>query len=95
MDTSRVPTHPGEILLHEFLEPLGVDVCELAQHMGIAEDELKSVVSGRANMTSRLAWLLSMAFGTTPRFWMNLQSSYALASDRPEREIPPFTRSKA
>jgi addiction module HigA family antidote len=83
----RVPSHPGEILLHEFLEPAGISQVALAAHVGISVQRVNEVVRGKRGITSETAWLLSGAFGTTPEFWSNLQSQHDLAKSRPVRSI--------
>jgi len=84
---NRVPSHPGEILLHEFLEPAGISQVALAAHVGISVQRVNEVVRGKRGITSETAWLLSGAFGTTPEFWINLQSQHDLAKSRPVRSI--------
>ena len=84
---NRVPTHPGEILLHEFLEPMGITQVALAGHVGISVQRVNELVRGKRGITSETAWLLSQALGTTPEFWVNLQSQHDLASNRPVRSI--------
>lgn len=84
---NRVPTHPGEILLHEFLVPLGVSQVGLAAHIGVSVQRVNELVRGKRGVTSETAWLLSGAFGTTPEFWTNLQSQHDLAKSRPMRSV--------
>jgi addiction module HigA family antidote len=84
---NRVPTHPGEILLHEFLQPLGVSQVALAAHVGVSVQRVNEIVRGKRGITSETAWLLSAAFGTTPEFWINLQSQHDLAKSRPVKSI--------
>jgi len=83
----RIPTHPGEILLHEFLDPLGITQVDLAAHIGVPVQRVNEVVRGKRGITSETAWLLSGALGTTPEFWINLQSQHDLARSRPTRTI--------
>jgi addiction module HigA family antidote len=83
----RVPTHPGEILLREFLEPLGVTQVQLAAHIGVFVQRVNELVRGKRGVTSETAWLLAGAFGTTPEFWVQLQSQHDLARSRPARSI--------
>ncbi|MBI4356111.1 MAG: HigA family addiction module antidote protein [Candidatus Omnitrophica bacterium] len=71
----RKPTHPGEILLHDFLEPKGLTQVELADRMGIPVQRVNTLVRGKRDMTAETAILLSRALGTTPEFWMNLQNT--------------------
>ena len=83
----RVPTHPGEILREEFLVPLGLTQVALAEHLGIPLQRVNELVRGRRGVTPETAWLLSQALGTTPEFWLNLQTSYDLAVTRPARRV--------
>jgi addiction module HigA family antidote len=71
----RKPTHPGEILLQEFLEPMGVSQVELAHRMGVPVQRVNTLVNGKRDMTAETAILLSRALKTTPEFWMNLQDA--------------------
>jgi len=84
---NRVPTHPGEILLNEFLAPLGVSQVELAAHIEVSVQRVNELVRGKRGVTSETAWLLSGAFGTTPEFWINLQTQHDLAKSRPMRSV--------
>lgn len=86
----RIPTHPGEILLREFLEPLGIDAGALATHIGVDTEKVSRVLDGGQSVDVRMAWLLAMALGTTPQFWLNLQSAHSLATERPDFTIPPL-----
>ena len=88
----RTPTHPGEILLEEFLIPLNVTQALLARHIGVSTQRVNELVRGKRGVTAQTAWLLSKALGTTPEFWMNLQAAYDLAGTRPGREVPPLPR---
>jgi addiction module HigA family antidote len=85
---SRVPTHPGEILLEEFLVPMGLTQVELAAHLGVPVQRINEIVRGKRGVTPETAWLLSQALGTTPQLWINLQSNYDLAMSKPERTVP-------
>ena len=84
---NRTPTHPGHILLNEFLVPLGITQERLAKHLGISEQRIRYIVLGLRSITPTAAWQLAQAFGTTPEFWMNLQTTYDLARSRPEKQI--------
>ncbi len=81
------PVHPGEILLEEFLKPLGLSQAALARHLGISLVRLNEVVRGKRGVSAETAWLLAAAFGSSPQFWINLQSNYDLAMSRPERRV--------
>ena len=91
---NRVPTHPGTLLLREFLEPLGISQVDLASHVGVSVQRVNEIARGKRGITSETAWLLSGAFGTTPEFWTNLQSQYDLARCRPSKAIRRLGRSE-
>jgi addiction module HigA family antidote len=83
----RIPTHPGEVLLTEFLEPLAITQVDLAAHIGVPVQRVNEIVRGRRGVSPESAWLLADALGTTPEFWINLQSAHDLAVQRPRRTI--------
>jgi addiction module HigA family antidote len=78
----REPTHPGEILLHEFLEPSGMTQLELAEKMGVPVQRVNTLINGKRDMTAETAILLSRVLKTSPEFWMNLQVSCDLYEAR-------------
>ncbi len=84
---NRVPTHPGEILLEEFLNPMGLTQVRFAAHIGVPVQRINEIVRGKRGITPETAWLLSQAFGTTPQLWINLQSNYDLARNKPGRKV--------
>ena len=88
----RIPTHPGEILLEEFLRPLGVSQVRFARHLGIPLQRVNQIVRGKRGVTPQTAWLLSQALGTTPEFWLNLQTAHDLAASRPTRRLASVRR---
>lgn len=83
----RIPAHPGEILYEEFLKPLGLTQVALAKHLGIPVQRVNELVRGKRGVTPETAWLLAGAFGTTPEFWINLQTNHDLVRSRPNREV--------
>ena len=83
----RIPTHPGEILREEFLDPMGLTQVELAEHLGIPTQRINEIVRGKRGVTPESAWLLAQALGTTPEFWMNLQAAHDLAAAKPAGKI--------
>lgn len=83
----RTPTHPGEILREEFLNPLGLTQVTLAEHLGVPVQRINEIVKGKRGVTPETAWLLAGAFGTTPEFWLNLQANHDLVKARPARHI--------
>ncbi len=76
--THRTPTHPGEMLLKEFLEPRKISQVDLAKRMKVPIQRVNSLVNGKRGVTAETAWLLSKILKTSPEFWMNLQSAYDL-----------------
>jgi addiction module HigA family antidote len=69
----RQPTHPGEILLEEFLRPMKISQVELARRMGVPIQRVNTLINGKRDMTAETAILLSRELKTTSEFWMNLQ----------------------
>ncbi|MBA3528647.1 MAG: HigA family addiction module antidote protein [Propionibacteriaceae bacterium] len=78
MTTAHDPIHPGEILLEDFLIPLGVSQYRLAQTIGVAPRRINEIVHGKRSITPDTALRLARAFATSDRFWMNLQTRYDL-----------------
>ena len=79
----RLPTHPGEILLEEFLKPMEVSQVAFARHIRIPLQRVNEIIRAKRGVTPETAWLFSKALKTTPEFWMNLQMAYDLAKARP------------
>ena len=71
--TNRVPTHPGEMLLEEFLNPLGLTQRELADAIHVPYQRINELVNGHRGMTPSIALRLAKYFDVSPAFWMNLQ----------------------
>ncbi len=88
----RVPTHPGEVLLEEFLGPMGQTQVALAEHLGVPVQRINELVRGKRGVTPETAWLLAQALNTTPEFWLNLQAAYDLARNRPAHRVPRLRR---
>jgi addiction module HigA family antidote len=86
----RTATHPGVILLKEFLEPLELTQKALAAHVGVPVQRVNEIVRGKRGVTPETAWLLSEALRTTPEFWLNLQSTYDLSTNRPDNHVEPL-----
>ncbi len=86
--TDRPPTHPGEMLLEEFLEPLGMTQTELAERIEVPFQRINSLVNGRRAMTPDTALRLSRVFGTTPAFWMNHQLRWDLYHAQRDAKAP-------
>lgn len=89
---NRIPTHPGEILLEEYLRPLGLSQVDLARHLGVPVQRVNELIRGKRGITPETAWLLAQALGTSPQMWMNLQTACDLATHRLTREVPPLRK---
>ena len=76
--THREPTHPGEMLLEEFLKPLGVSQRDLADRIGVPYQRVNELVNRRRGVTPSTALRLAKFFGMSPDFWMNLQQRWDL-----------------
>ena len=74
----RPPTHPGEMLLHEFLEPLGVSQSALAVRLGVSFPRLNEVIRGRRGVTPDTALRLARVVGMSADFWLGLQQDWDL-----------------
>ncbi len=86
----RLPTHPGEVLLLEFLEPMHMTQVAFARHVGVPVQRVNELIKGKRGVTPETAWLLSQALGTTPQFWLNLQNSHDLFRRRPAHDVEPL-----
>ena len=84
---NRIPTHPGEVLLEEFLKPMQISQVSFAKHVGVPLQRINEIVRGKRGITPDTAWRFAQAFGTTPAFWMNLQMAYDLARGKPAAQV--------
>ena len=82
MPKTMNPIHPGEILLEEFLEPLNLSQNRLANAIGVPPRRINEIVLGKRRITADTALRMSRYFGTSERFWMNLQSRFDLELER-------------
>lgn len=80
----RIRTHPGEVLQAEYLEPFATSARALAQAIGVPPNRLTEIVAGRRGVTADTAIRLGRHFGTTPRFWLNLQMAHDLSKAEAE-----------
>ena len=80
--TVMAPVHPGEILLEEFLKPLGVSQYQLAKQIGVPARRINEIVYGQRRVSADTALRLARFFGTSERFWINLQSRYDLEVEK-------------
>jgi addiction module HigA family antidote len=74
----RRPTHPGEMLLEEFLRPKKLSQVDAAEKMGISTNRLNELIRGKRGVTADTALRLAKLLKTTPEFWLNLQNAYDL-----------------
>ncbi len=82
-DTPRMsPIHPGEVLLQEYLEPFGLTQHKLAVAIGVPPRRINEIVHGKRRISADTALRLARYFGTTERFWLNLQSRHDLEIER-------------
>ncbi|MFC1530207.1 HigA family addiction module antitoxin [Gemmatimonadota bacterium] len=98
--THRSPTHPGEMLLEEFLEPLGITQRQLADAIHVPYQRINELVNGRRGVTPSTALRLGQYFGMSPGYWMNLQLRWDLYHAKREeatelRRIKQYKLAKA
>lgn len=98
MSDQLPPIHPGEILAEEFLAPLGISQYRLAKDISVPPRRINEIVHGKRSITAGTALRLSRYFGTSERFWTNLQTHYDLEmekdrlGDRLEKEVAVLAR---
>jgi addiction module HigA family antidote len=80
------PIHPGEILLEEFLEPMGISQYRLAKDLSVPPRRINEIVLGKRAITPDTALRLSLFFGLSERFWINLQSRYDIEVEKDKLE---------
>jgi addiction module HigA family antidote len=81
-DTIMSPVHPGEILQEEFLRPLAVSQYQLAKEIGVPARRINEIVHGQRRISADTALRLARFFGTSERFWINLQARYDLEVEK-------------
>ncbi|MCB0071306.1 MAG: HigA family addiction module antidote protein [Caldilineaceae bacterium] len=92
------PIHPGEILLEEFLDPMGISQYRIAKDIGVPPRRINEIVHGKRSISPDTALRLARYFGMSERFWMNLQARYDLEvekdklADRLEAEVKVLAR---
>ena len=90
--------HPGEILAEEFLDPLGITQYRLARAIHVPPRRINEIVQGKRAITPDTAMRLARFFGSTPQFWMNLQTGYELrraerdSGEQIARDVTPLER---
>jgi len=97
MTTKKLaPVHPGEVLLEEFLKPMGISQNRLALGIGVPARRINEIVLGKRRVTADTALRLAHYFGTSPQFWMGLQTDHDLdlasdqLGDRLKREVRSY-----
>ena len=96
MNEKLNPVHPGEVLLEEFLKPMGLSQNRLSLEIGVHARRINEILLGKRRITADTALRLARYFGTSPQFWMGLQNDYDLdvAADalgnRLEVEVRPM-----
>ena len=86
--------HPGEILLEEFMKPMGITARQLAADIDVSPSRISDIVNGRRPVTADTALRLGLYFGMEPRFWLNLQTEYdmRIAARELHHKIAPRIR---
>jgi antitoxin HigA-1 len=88
--SNRKATHPGAILLKEFLEPMGITQKALANHINMPVQSINQIIKGKRGISPDTAWLFADAFSTSPEFWLNLQATHDLSLHKPTSHIQPL-----
>jgi len=97
MKKDLAPIHPGEILLKEFLEPMGISQNKLAQALHVPARRINEIVLGKRSLTADTALRLARYFGTSPELWLGLQMDYELdmtedaLEEKIKKEIQPMS----
>lgn len=96
MNSKLAPVHPGEVLLEEFLKPMGLSQNRLALKIGVPARRINEIILGKRRITADTALRLAHYFGTTAKFWLGLQTDYDLdvtadeLGERIEREVTAY-----
>jgi len=88
MKTKKIPPiHPGEILLEDFLEPMGISQYKLSKDISVPPRRINEIVQGKRAVSADTALRLSRYFGLSERFWLNLQSRYDLEVEKDKLDV--------
>jgi len=87
MTTYLDPIHPGEILLEDFLQPMGISINRLAREIEVPPGRISTIVNGKRSITADTALRLGLYFDVSPELWLNLQSGYDLRLARRNTEL--------
>jgi len=79
--------HPGEILLHEFMEPMGLTAYRLAKEIGVPVPRVNDIVRSKRGVSANTALRLGRYFGNSPQFWLNLQNRFDLAEAAKDKTV--------
>ena len=89
--TNRAPTHPGEMLLEEFLKPMCITQSDFAKHLGWSFTRINEIVNGKRGISADTALALSEAFEMEAEFWVNLQLAWDLwHAKQKHKPVPPI-----
>lgn len=92
MKNEKKPPHPGEILLKQYLEPNGLSQLAFAEHLGWTYARLNEIINIKRGVTADSALTFAEAFGTTPEFWMKLQTDWDLwHANKTHKPAKPIT----
>ena len=91
MTLMQNPSHPGEVLVQLYLDPLGMSAIALAKRLNVPRTRIERLVRGQTSLTADTAMRLSRFFGNTPEFWMNLQRSHDLAQAQDAVDLSDIT----
>ncbi len=95
MARTKLRVHPGEILLHEFLEPAGISATALAKRLGIPPNRVTEIIAGRRGMTADTAIRLSRYWGTSVEFWMTIQLTFDIVVAEAENDYSKIKKRAA
>ncbi len=90
--SKRPPTRPGEMLLEEFIKPLGISQTELAEWIGVSYPRLNEIVNGKRGVTPDTALRLEQVFGVDAQFWLNLEIAWELYQARHSKTAAEIRR---
>jgi addiction module HigA family antidote len=100
MNKKLIPVHPGEVLLEEFLKPMGISQNHMALKIGVPARRINEIVLRKRRITADTALRLAKYFGTTAKFWLGLQTDYDLdvaadeLGERLEREVIEYANAR-
>jgi addiction module HigA family antidote len=81
------PINPGEILLEDFLKPMGISINKLAREIDVPPGRISTIVNGKRSITADIALRFAAYFGTSPELWLNLQTDYDLRIARSNTDL--------